>query len=227
MIPLYFGPSDRSLYGAYEPPTGRDLKVGVVICPPVGEEYYHAHRPCRLLAVELARAGLHVLRFDYLGTGDSALELVDTDLGEWLANIDSAVTELRDMSEVSRVRLVGLRFGAALVGEIGRQRTDVDRVVLWDPLDDPGSHLRERLPEWSGGRPGPDVAAKVGVVPEPEAARTLLISTTGARADTGRIDGVERIDAPGPKAWEEFGNVGRAGLPADAIQRIASWVADV
>src|ERR1051325_66360 len=45
---------------------------GVVLCAPLGYEQVHAHRSFRVLADQLAAAGVTALRFDYHGTGDSA-----------------------------------------------------------------------------------------------------------------------------------------------------------
>ena len=42
-----------------------------MLCYPWGSEYIYAHRSLRLLAQRRAAAGIHTLRFDYFGTGDS------------------------------------------------------------------------------------------------------------------------------------------------------------
>src|SRR4051812_18625410 len=81
MLPLYFGPPDRPLFGAFHSSSKavasdvwQSLPRGaaVVLCSPFGHEEHHAHRSERHLAELLARAGFPVLRFDYDATGDSA-----------------------------------------------------------------------------------------------------------------------------------------------------------
>jgi hypothetical protein len=55
-------------FGWLHPAPGRR---GVVLCNAWGQEALCAHRSWRLLAMDLAAAGLPTLRFDYPGTGDS------------------------------------------------------------------------------------------------------------------------------------------------------------
>src|SRR3954467_9063204 len=114
MNPLFFGRSSRQLFGAYDPPASglSARQEGIVLCPPLANEYLIAHPTYRLLARHLAGTGYHVLRFDYYGTGDSAGDFEETDQQQWLGDIDAAVTEIKDLGQVSRVVLVGLRFGA-------------------------------------------------------------------------------------------------------------------
>jgi hypothetical protein len=133
MMPLYFGPSHRALYGVYEPAAGHSSRRGVVICAPMGPEYYQTHSVCRSLARRLAEAGVHTLRFDYLGTGDSALEWEDVGVEHWLEDIGLAQQELCDMAGLPTVGLIGIRAGATLSVAACKAGHDVDGVALWDP----------------------------------------------------------------------------------------------
>ena len=158
MVPLYFGTSSARLFGVYHPAESAQRRAcGVVICAPFGHEYIRAHRLLRQLAVQLSRDGFHVLRFDYLGCGDSAGEPQDGTPTQWTADIATAVDELRDTAEVRRVCLVGLRLGATLAAGAAEQRDDVETVVLWDPILDGGRYLEDlRLLQrsWLSDRPG-------------------------------------------------------------------------
>ena len=90
---------------------------------------------CGSLRVRLSAAGIDTLRFDYFGTGDSAGEMVDADLAGWETDIELAIEELRDMVGSARVTLIGLRLGATLAARVAARRPgDVDRLVLWDPI---------------------------------------------------------------------------------------------
>ena len=136
MTPFYFGTGRQRLFGIYEPAvlTGRG-KRGAVLCYPWGPEYVHAHRVMRQLAIRLASAGIHTLRFDFFGTGDSAGEMVDADLGTWEADIELAIEELLDIVGSARLTLIGLRLGATLAARVAARRPrDVDTLVLWDPI---------------------------------------------------------------------------------------------
>jgi hypothetical protein len=61
--PFFFGSSARPLFGAYEPAKNA-ARGAVVLCPPLGSEYYFAHPALRRLGWLLAERGWHVLRFD-------------------------------------------------------------------------------------------------------------------------------------------------------------------
>jgi len=133
----YFGPPTRRLFGVFdEPATGGESEVGVVLCYPHGPDYATAFRSFRILGTRLARAGFHVLRFDYLGTGDSSGDIEEVSLPQWIDNVVTAVQELRRSRELSEVSLVGLRLGAALAVLAAAECRHVDRLVLWEPVTD-------------------------------------------------------------------------------------------
>jgi pimeloyl-ACP methyl ester carboxylesterase len=135
MQPLHIGTSERPLFGIYEAPDRRRrVRGGVVICAPVGHEYIRSYRALRNLAVQLATSGLHVLRFDYYGSGDSSGSSDEMTVAECVANIGSALDELKDIAGLKRVSVVGLRFGATLAAQAVCQRTDVEALTVWDPV---------------------------------------------------------------------------------------------
>lgn len=139
----YFGPPARRLFGVFdEPPPGRLSELGAVLCYPHGADYDGAFRSYRLLASRLAKAGVHVLRFDYLGTGDSAGDLDEASVPEWTDNIVTALHELRTAHELREISLVGLRLGATLAALAAAECQVVDRVLLWEPVVDGGEYVR-------------------------------------------------------------------------------------
>lgn len=147
MTPLFFGHGGRRLFGAYAPAPGRTAgNRAYVLCPPWGQEYLRSHRSLRQLATMLSAAGCNVLRFDYFGTGDSSGDMAQADLRGWVADIASAIEEVRDMSGATRVGLVGLRLGATLASiAAARQPRGIDSLVLWDPVVSGRDYLRELL----------------------------------------------------------------------------------
>lgn len=136
MTPFHFGTSERRLFGVYHPAiTSRMTVRAVVLCYPWAHEYIYAHRSMVKLASRLAESGLHVLRFDYFGTGDSAGDAVDVSLDGCREDILTAAEELMDMSGGESVTLIGLRLGASLAAEVAMAERDIiDRLLLWDPV---------------------------------------------------------------------------------------------
>jgi pimeloyl-ACP methyl ester carboxylesterase len=144
MNPFYFGTQDRRLFGLYEAARSAKASRAVLLCHPWGNEYIHAYRAMRQLAKMLTVNGIHTLRFDYFGTGESAGDTTAGDLGGWETDIRSAIEELKDTTGVTRVSLVGLRLGAALAANVAVQAgTEVNSLVLWDPVVSGVEYLTE------------------------------------------------------------------------------------
>lgn len=106
--PVWFG---QGLFGWWHYPSNQRARGGVVLCPPLGTERISAHDAFRLLAESLVAEDMAVLRFDYLGTGDSVGTL-DTPGGveAWLENVESAIEFLR-RAGVRHTGVVGMRMG--------------------------------------------------------------------------------------------------------------------
>jgi pimeloyl-ACP methyl ester carboxylesterase len=135
MHAFHFGSARRRLFGLYHPPAAAGKPAGgVVLCPPFGHEYIRSHRALRNLAVRLSEGGLHVLKFDYFGCGDSAGGIGDGSVAQWQEDVGAAIDELKDMTGLAAVSLVGLRFGATLASLAIARRSDVRTLVLWDPV---------------------------------------------------------------------------------------------
>ena len=162
MNPIYFGSSEAPLFGVYHAPAeGAIAREAVLICPPVGHEYMRAHRVLHQLAETLAAGGMHVLRFDYAGTGDSWGEAEAATLEGWRQSILTAWDELRDTSGVERISVVGMRLGATLAAHALVAARGLRTLVLWDPVVDGGVFLeeiealqRDRIGDFEAGRLG-------------------------------------------------------------------------
>lgn len=144
MKPLYFGADGERLFGVYSPPSSigwRDR--GVVLCYPFAGEYVRSHRAFLQLTELLNNAGFPVLRFDYIGTGDSECEIGDVTLSSWIKNIEFSIDEIKRLSGARKVVLIGLRLGAALACLVERPERDVSEIVLWDPIVDGKSYLSD------------------------------------------------------------------------------------
>lgn len=141
--PHHFG-TDQELFGVYHAPAATRPGAGaVLLCPPFGQEYIRTHRLYRQLATQLASRGHPCLRFDYFGSGDSAGETGDFELGRCGLDLQAAAAHLRELGGRPHVHGFGARLGASL---LMRHATalKLDRLVLWDPIVD-GAGLVARM----------------------------------------------------------------------------------
>jgi pimeloyl-ACP methyl ester carboxylesterase len=144
VIPKFFGDAGRQLFSIYHPPVvtgGRE--AGVVLCHAGPQDYRHTHWAFRKLAGLLEKEGMHVLRFDYYATGDSAGESIEGALADWTADIAAAVRELEDLSGLRRVSVVGMRLGGTLAARACAAGLKIRDLVLWEPVIDGREYLRQ------------------------------------------------------------------------------------
>ena len=139
---FYFG--DGRLFGAFHPASsGARPRGAVVLCYPILQEYIRAHRPFLHLARQLADDGFDCMRFDYFGCGDSQGEGFEGAVEQWQGDIGTAIDEIVAGTDASHVCMLGLRFGATLAARVCAGRSDVDRLVLWDPVVNGRDYLHE------------------------------------------------------------------------------------
>jgi alpha/beta superfamily hydrolase len=144
MISRYHGDPDDQLFATYHPPDaerGRDRAV--LLCYPAQQEYRHAHWTFRKLATLLAASGFHAMRFDYSGTGDSAGDPPADALTRWTADIQRAAGELRELSGLRKIALVGFRLGAVLAVRASAAGFAASDLVLWEPVIHGEAYLRQ------------------------------------------------------------------------------------
>lgn len=189
MVPFYFGSSELPLFGLYHPATSAASGRGVVIVNPMGPEYLPAYPVLRALAIRLAQTGLHVLRFDLSGTGDSGGDSGEGSVERWVDEVQLAADELEAMASVQRVSAIGLRLGASLAALAEQRAPRFSQLVLWEPVLDGARYLGELR----------DLQAKYirETVPKPRAAARL--------GPAHEVVGY-------PMAAELVGSLGRLGL---------------
>lgn len=152
--PFFFTRDDARLFGMYHAPQSPASRLAFVLSHPFGEEKLWSHRVYVSLARMLASRGHAVMRFDYMGAGDSSGMTPDTSLATHVADLSAATGALlARQSGLERVGLIGLRLGAAIAALFAEQAAmqgthDCLRdapLILWDPVLDGEAYFQELL----------------------------------------------------------------------------------
>jgi alpha-beta hydrolase superfamily lysophospholipase len=143
--PLYFESGGSHLFGwLHRPVKPADSNLGVVICNPFGHESICAHRTVREFADSIAAGGIPALRFDYLGTGDSADGDENADhVRLWSQDVVAAIREMRRRTGVERICLLGIRLGALLAALAAVECGTVESLILVGPVVSGRRYVRE------------------------------------------------------------------------------------
>lgn len=133
MDSFFFGDAAEQLYGVMHEPEGTLIRdFALLVCYPYGQEYMITHRALRTLCMNMARAGVPSMRFDYAGTGDSAGEALS--IAKAVDNTVAAAQHLAEFSGMDRIKIVGLRLGAAIAVMASQRIGHAGHISLWDPV---------------------------------------------------------------------------------------------
>ena len=196
--PLFFGSSERPLFGWLHAASGPARGVGVLLCSPSGYEAIVTHRTYRRFAESAAAQGFPALRFDYDGTGDSAGHALDgARVRHWLESIATAIDTLKAATGVRKVCLFGVRVGASLAAVAAQGRDDVQAMIAFAPVLKVSSYLRE-IRALSLARPQSSPPPELNIDPELQEAAGFT-TTAETRAALGAIDLNKLERAPAPR----------------------------
>ena len=246
-LPLFFGASGHEMYGVYHPAVAvGHAGRGVVFCNPLPHEAIATQWAFRLLGDGLARERIHSLRFDYRATGDSAGDSEEMMISGHPRDIECAIDELKLLSGVQSVYLVGIRLGALFALEAAKSRPDVVGVIAWEPVVDGRSYHAELMESASPWRPGYwDVGGLVIAESNFKQIRpfNLMGAIHGVTCKVGMIASVHNPELEGLRAlldaadpqyrseivgdalpWKSDSEVGVAPIPAHATRVIKTWL---
>ncbi len=131
---LYLALAPDPLFAILHAPVGAagPWPLGVLVCPPFGWDELSAHRSLRVLAGELAEAGIPALRFDLPGSGDSGGSPRDPRrLDAWTDAVAGAARWLHSEAGCERIVAIGIGLGGMLACRAVAQGASIDDLVLW------------------------------------------------------------------------------------------------
>ena len=144
---LYFDSGGRPLFGWLHTPSGRSVcSVGLLICKPFGYEATCSHRSVRTFAETACSLGIPTLRFDYLGTGDSAeIDPQADQIAVWSHDVEAAIAELQQRTGVRQVILLGIRLGGLIASLVSQRNSAVSALILIAPIVSGARYVRQLL----------------------------------------------------------------------------------
>jgi pimeloyl-ACP methyl ester carboxylesterase len=250
--PLYFA-ADRRLFGCLHPSPQPDARLGVVMVQPAFGEYTQHHRAFYVLAEALADRGFPCLRYDHFGTGDSASDLMEARLSDWIGDVTVAARALVASGGVKRICLLGARLGASLALAAAPKIARTSGLVLWEPVWSGRDYLKsllatheEVLRPWLGASPDKNADAEdvlgfeIGrqlwtdlnefsvdlALVSPELDACVLLSEP--RGPWLPPDGYSRVSTVGvehPIGWlQPDDGMYDVLMPADVVQKVVRWV---
>lgn len=133
------------MLGFLHTPKINNKDLGIVYCHPFAEEKNRSHAISVKTARALAAQGYPVLRFDLSGCGDSEGEWEKASIDDWIEDIASAVTYLKNSTPVTNIALWGLRLGGGLAYLYAKKHKEISLLILWQPVFDFNSYIRQFL----------------------------------------------------------------------------------
>jgi alpha/beta superfamily hydrolase len=138
---FFLGEDCLRLFGIFSRPAGRP-RIGLVFCPPLGEEMVSTYARMARWSKDLADRGVAVLRYHPRGTGESDGGSEEFTLKSSAEDAATAVEWMRKHCGAERVGILGLRFGASAAVHAMAQ---ADFMVLWSPVVNLRLYFRDLL----------------------------------------------------------------------------------
>ena len=128
----FFGEGRERLAGCTHIPLDPPV-AGLVVCPPLFNEYLKNYRREVDLSRALAARGVAVQRFSYRGAGNSDGAPEDMTFESLCADAQTATRRLTEATGVARVAFAGTRFGALVAATVAA-RCEGAAVVFLEPV---------------------------------------------------------------------------------------------
>lgn len=134
----------RQLFTLTLQPESVPARGSILFLPPFAEEMNKSRRTVAQQARALAAAGYCVMLLDLSGSGDSSGKFCQATWEDWKADANCAIAHMADRFGLP-ITLWGLRLGALLASEIAATRSDIESLLLWQPVLNGEQHIDQFL----------------------------------------------------------------------------------
>lgn len=123
-------------------PENNVKNAAIIIISPIGPEYMSCHRSIKLLAEKIALSGIHCIRYDAIGMGNSSGNLEDPGIWDkWIDSPQKIRTYLKNQFNISEIIFIGLRSGCLILSEAIRT-AQIKTAVFWHPQIKGAAYIR-------------------------------------------------------------------------------------
>ncbi|MHA7774540.1 alpha/beta fold hydrolase [Roseibium sp. M-1] len=137
-----------NLPGLFTAAAGAPRNLAVLFVSPWGLEEFLTRKFFRHLAERFSAEGIASLRFDFPGTGNATDNPTEDGIEAFAAALERSAEELKALSGVSRIAVVGQGLGAGLAYRYAAASGDLAGLALLAPVFKGRGYLRE-LKLWS------------------------------------------------------------------------------
>ena len=150
-VPVTFERQGQQLVGMLHLPAEAGKFPAVVMFHGFTGNKQEAHRMFVEMSRTLAADGIASLRFDFLGSGDSAGKFSDVTLAGEIADAREALRFLRGRKEIDtqRIGILGMSMGGLVASFILAEDKNIKTAALWCPVGNPAYLIASRRTEKS------------------------------------------------------------------------------
>jgi len=117
----------------YRPSSAVPFVTNVIVAPPFGEEMNRCRAMVSMQARAMSASGIGTLVLDPYGTGDSAGEFVEATWDQWRSDLKRGIDWLRRDAGGCGAAW-GVRLGAIMAAQLATEDSEIDRLMLWQPV---------------------------------------------------------------------------------------------